>query len=459
MRYVSTRGGIEPITFCDAVVTGLAPDGGLLLPETIPDLSEHLGDWSALPYEALALEVMRPFVDLSDGEMNDLVRRSYAAFSNPEVAPVVEVGGIHLAELFHGPTLAFKDVALQFLGNLFELILQKRGGVLNVLGATSGDTGSAAIHAVKGRQSMKIFVMHPHGKISRTQELQMTTVPDGNVFNIAIEGSFDDCQAIAKTIFRDLPFKERYSLGSVNSINWARVLAQVVYYFYGVFRVMERTGRKNVSVCVPTGNFGNIFAAYVAVRMGLPVRRLVLATNSNNILSRFFTSGIYKRGTVSETLSPSMDIQVASNFERYLYYRMGEEPARLTELMDGFSGTGQLRVDPLDDGVVDPLFHADSASDEEVLGTISRFSSEHGYLLDPHTAVGVCVARKLAEKDEALLCIGTAHPAKFGDAIRRATGEDAGHHPVIDALQDLPARCEVLPASAETVKDYIIAHA
>jgi len=438
---------------------GLAPDGGLLLPESIPNVSGSLDEWRSLAYEPLALEVMRPFVDLPDEQVEELLRRSYATFAHPEVAPVNDVGDIHIAELFHGPTLAFKDVALQFLGNLFELIIQKQGGRLNVLGATSGDTGSAAIHGVKGRRSMKIFVMHPHGRISRTQELQMTSVPDDNVFNIAIEGSFDDCQAIAKALFRQLDFKKDYSLGSVNSINWARVMPQVVYYFYGVFRVMERTGRESVSVCVPTGNFGNIFAAYVAVRMGLPVRRLILATNTNNILSVFFATGEYRKGTVRETLSPSMDIQVASNFERYLYYRMGEDPSRLAELMTRFSETGELHVEPMEGGIVDPLFHADSADDEEVLRTIGHFYSKHGTLLDPHTAVGVSVARRARAKDEAVLCIGTAHPAKFGDAIRKATGEDAAHHPIIDALQDLPTRCEILPASTEAVRDHIIAHA
>lgn len=459
MRYISTRGGIEPVGFCDAVTMGLAADGGLLLPESIPDVSGSLEAWRSLAYEPLAMEIMRPFVDLSGEQVKDLLQRSYAPFAHPEIAPVIDVGGIHIAELFHGPTLAFKDIALQFLGNLFEFILRERGGRLTILGATSGDTGSAAIHGVKGRRAMKIFVMHPHGRISRTQELQMTSVPDDNVFNIAIEGSFDDCQAIAKAIFRQPDFKKQYSLGSVNSINWARVLAQVVYYFYGVFRVMERTGRESVSVCVPTGNFGNIFAAYVAVLMGLPVRRLVLATNTNNILSVFFATGEYRKGTVRETLSPSMDIQVASNFERYLYYRLGEDASRVATLMAEFAATGELHVEPMKAGGVDPLFQSGSAGDEEVLRTIGHFHSKHGVLLDPHTAVGVSVAREVCAEDEDVLCIGTAHPAKFAEAIRKATGEDAAHHPIIDALQDLPTRCEILPASMEAVRDHIIAHA
>ncbi|MBI2438815.1 MAG: threonine synthase, partial [Lentisphaerae bacterium] len=315
MNYISTRGGTQAVDFQTTVLTGLARDGGLFLPESIPDVCAELSAWAALDYGALAQEVMRRFTDLPASDLRTLISDSYAAFRHPQVAPVVAVDGVHILELFHGPTLAFKDIALHFLGRLFEYYLARSGRRLNILAATSGDTGSAAIAGVRGRAGLRIFVLYPQGRISPMQELQMTTVPDDNVFCMAVRGSFDDCQNIVKTIFRDLKFRDRYELGAVNSINWARLLAQIVYYFYGVFQVMARTGARAVQVAVPTGNFGDIFAGYLALRMGLPISRLILATNENDSLAGFFSSGIYRRGKVQATLSPSMDIQVASNFE------------------------------------------------------------------------------------------------------------------------------------------------
>jgi threonine synthase len=305
MHYISTRGETTPMTFQDAVMTGLAPDGGLLLPEEIPEVDEaELDAWRDLEYPQLAAAVMRPFVDLSDVVLEDLVERSYESFREPEVAPVVPVGPLYMLELFHGPTLAFKDVALQFLGNLFALILETRHQQLNIIAATSGDTGSAAIHGVRGKPNIRIFVMHPHGRTSPMQALQMTSVLDDNVHNLAVHGTFDDCQSMLKTVFSDAHFKRRYALGAVNSINWARILAQVVYYFHAAFRVMEQESVDRVRFCVPTGNFGDIFAGYIAARMGLPIDRLVLASNENDILFRFFDQGLYTRGEVSPTLSP-----------------------------------------------------------------------------------------------------------------------------------------------------------
>jgi threonine synthase len=460
MRYISTRGRTPAMTFSESVIEGLAPDGGLLLPERIPQVGDRLDRWRGLSYAALAVEVMRPFVDVPDGDLSRLAVRSYASFDHPEVAPVVRVGGVHVLELFHGPTLAFKDIALQFLGNVFEYVLAKRGGRLNIVGATSGDTGSAAIHGVRGRAGIRIFMMHPRGRVSRTQELQMTSVLDENVFNLGIEGSFDDCQGILKEIFRDVVFKGRHALGAVNSINWARVLAQVVYYFHAALRVQAETGAARVRFAVPTGNFGDIFAGYVAARMGLPVSLLVLATNSNDILCRFFSTGLYERGGVRQTLSPSMDIQVASNFERYLYYRLGEDPARVREAMDGFGRSGKLRVPTADGGPVDPGIAAASVGDEETLAAIREFHARHGYVLDPHTAVGVQAAQRFLAPDEPMICLGTAHPAKFGVAILRATGrDDVGRHPAIDRLEGLPTRCDALAADTDAVRDYIAARA
>ena len=436
---------------------GLARDGGLLLPEAIPDVTGNLGVWRDCSYQELAEAIMRLYVDLPKADLHDLVQRSYATFRDEQITPVVSVGGVHVLELFHGPTLAFKDVALQFLGNLFEYILQDRDQSLNILAATSGDTGSAAICGVRGRERIRIFVMHPHERVSAIQALQMTTVLDDNVFNLAVQGSFDDCQGIMKTIFGDLAFKDRHALGSVNSINWARLLAQVVYYFHAAFRVMERTGATRVRFAVPTGNFGDIFAGYVAAAMGLPIDRLVLATNENDILMRFFTTGEYRLGDVHKTLSPSMDIQVASNFERYLYYRTGSDAASLAAMMQGFGESRALHMTALADGRVDNLIVAGRGDTQATLETIKTFHEEHGYLLDPHTAVGVHVAQRHLDSEAPMICLATAHPAKFPDAIRWAIGQDLAHDPLIDALADKPTRCDVVPADVATVRRYMAA--
>ncbi len=451
--YSSTRGGIEPIDFQQAVMMGLASDGGLLLPMEIPAFSEsELARLKAMCYQDLAFEIMRPFVggSLSPRVLKDLIDRSYAAFRHAEVTPVVEVDGLHVLELFHGPTLAFKDVALQFLGNLFEHILEQTGDELNILGATSGDTGSAAIYGVRGKDRIRIFIMHPHNRVSPIQERQMTTVLDENVHNLAIDGTFDDGQRILKQIFADLEFKKKYRLGAVNSVNWARVLAQIVYYFYGAFRVCERTGANRVQVAVPTGNFGDIFAGYLARRMGAPVERLILAANDNDILARFFNTGVYERSEVVPTLSPSMDIQIASNFERYLYYRLNCDAAAVRKAMHDFAATGRMEVS----GGADD-FVAGSGTVEDTLAAIKRVYERTGYVLDPHTAVGVAVAERNALVDVPTLCLATAHPAKFPDAVHRATGRDVAHHPVIDGILELATRCERIAADEDAVKSLL----
>ncbi len=450
--YLSTRGRTRNVGFREAVLMGLATDGGLLLPAAIPAVQPLLAGWRALPYAALAREVMRPFIgdSLNERVFTDLVERSYATFTHPDVCPVVAVGPLHVVELFHGPTLAFKDVALQFLGNLFEHILGETGEVLNLLGATSGDTGSAAIAGVRGKANINVFIMHPHGKVSPIQERQMTTVLDDNVHNLAIEGTFDDGQRVLKAVFNDLPFKQRYRLGAVNSVNWVRVLAQIVYYFHAAFRVQERTGCRQVQVGVPTGNFGDIFAGYVAMRMGAPISRLVLATNENDILARFFNTGVYRQGPVQQTTSPSMDIQVASNFERYLYYRVGADPATVCTLMERFAATGALTV-----AGSDPAIAAGRGTTAETTDAIRRYYRQYGYLLDPHTAVGVAVAERFRRDDEPMVCLATAHPAKFPAAIQAALGEDVARHPRIAGLLDLPTRCTVLPATTAAVQEFI----
>lgn len=437
---------------------GMARDGGLLLPESIPDVGDRLAAWRGLPYPDLAFEILRLYVDVPDEVLRGWVDRSYQAFRHPDIIPVVPVGDLHILELFHGPTLAFKDVALQFLGWVFEHILNERGGRLNILGATSGDTGSAAIQGVRGREHIRIFMMHPDGKISDTQKRQMTSVLDPNVFNIAVQGTFDDCQSIMKALFADLAFKDRYVLGSVNSINVARLLAQIVYYFFAAFRVTDATGAEAVRFAVPTGNFGDVLAGYLAAKMGLPIRRLILATNENDILARFFAAGDYTCGAVHATLSPSMDIQVASNFERYLYFRVGEDAERLRTLMDSFARTGSLTLARPEDGHPDVLFASGVGNTEATLDTIRVFHERHGYLMDPHTAVGVSVALQNPEADVPTICLATAHPAKFSEAIRRAIGQDAAPHPLLDALKDRPTRCETLPASADAVRAHIMSH-
>ncbi|MCF7848635.1 MAG: threonine synthase [Kiritimatiellales bacterium] len=461
MKYISTRGRMAPIGFQDAVMTGLAPDGGLLLPEDLPIIGKELpdiGTLSKLSYQELAFEVISRFAtDIPADDLKKLINDSYSTFQPLEVTPLVEVGDFQILELFHGPTLAFKDVALQFLGNLFEYILERRGGELNILGATSGDTGSAAIHGVRGKPNINIFIMHPAGRTSPLQEKQMTSVLDDNVFNLAVDGTFDDCQNIMKTIFGEVDFKTKHSLGSVNSVNWARVLAQTVYYFYATFQTLEKTGAKSVQFSVPTGNFGDILAGYLAQKMGLPISKLILATNENDILSRFFNSGIYGMSEVVPTLSPSMDIQVASNFERYLYYKVGQNAEKLAALMDGFKDNGSLSVELNENGVVDDLFTAGRGDTASTLETIKKYHDQYGYVLDPHTAVGVHVAEKFQCLETPTICLATAHPAKFTQAIIDATGE-AVHHPTLDALADAETRCDSIINDVDVVKRYLVSH-
>lgn len=454
MRYVSTRGRTDPMPFQDAVLTGLAPDGGLLIPESIPDVSDRLEAWRDLSFPELALEIVSLFAgDIPREDLADIVRRSYATFDHEDVTPTVSVGDLHVLELFHGPTLAFKDVALQLLGNLFEYILRRRGETLNILGATSGDTGSAAIAGVRGHAGINIFIMFPRGRTSHVQELQMTTVPDGNVHTLSVSGSFDDCQAIMKSTFGDLPFKAAQHLGAVNSVNWARVLAQIVYYFHAALRVAP--DGEAVSFSVPTGNFGDIFAGWLAARMGLPIDRLILATNENDILARFFETGVYRRGDVSFTVSPSMDIQVASNFERFLYYRLDEDAEALRAAMEAFAETGELRLE--DDGAIDELIVARASDTEETLATIREAWETHEYLLDPHTAVGVAVGRAL-RTEAPLICLATAHPAKFPESVEKAVGEDIARHPRVEALKGLPTRSVEIEADEQAIKDFIVRH-
>jgi threonine synthase len=456
MKYISTRGNIEPVTFKDAVMMGLATDGGLLLPQSIPALGpDTLESWRPLPFRELAFRVISLFAtDIPEEDLARIINRSYDAFDNKEITPVVRENGVYILELFHGPTLAFKDVALQFLGNLFEYLLKERGERMNILGATSGDTGSAAIYGVRGKENINIFILHPHLKTSPVQALQMTTVLDANVHNIAVRGTFDDCQNIVKALFNDLPFKEKYSLGAVNSINWARVLAQVVYYFYAWFRVTD-AGGANIVFSVPTGNFGDIFAGHVARKMGLPIEKLLLATNENNILTRFVNAGDYSLGDVVQTVSPSMDIQVASNFERYLYYLFDEDPGRVRAAFAGLAQAGRLDFTDAELARVRGEFISRTVTEEETLAIIAHFQRETGYLLDPHTAVGVKAALECVADGATPVCLATAHPAKFGEAVRKATGIAPPFPAALAGIEKLPTRCAVLDADQAAIKALI----
>lgn len=461
ITYVSTRGLQAPLSFQDAVMTGLARDGGLLVPSSIPDVSGRLDDWRDLPYPELAFEIMRLFAtDIPEDDLRALVTRAYSTFTHPETAPVRRAGDLWILELFHGPTLAFKDIALQFLGQLYAYILERRDGRLNILAATSGDTGSAAICGVRGQSRVNIFVMHPHNRVSPLQERQMTSVTDPNVFNLAVDGSFDDCQSIMKALFNDLAFKDAHVLGSVNSVNWARILAQIVYYFYAAFRVQEETSAPAVQFAVPTGNFGDILAGWYAKQMGLPVRRLLLATNENDILARFFHTARYARGQVVPTVNPSMDIQVASNFERWLYYKLGRDPAAVRDRMETFAATGEMSIPRPASGPVDDQIQAGTSDTRRTLATIKKYYERHGVVLDPHAAAGVYVAEQYADLDDPIICLATAHPAKFPAAIEQAVGKPGlARHAVLDALAGLPTRCAVVPNDPAAVRDFLAANA
>lgn len=462
MQYISTRGGIAPLSFSQAVMMGLATDGGLLLPRNIPRIGmETFTSWKSLSYSELAFEIMSRFIDdIPSSDLRDIINRSYSTFSTPAVTPLAHHGPLHILELFHGPTLAFKDVALQFLGNTFEYLLEKQNGHLNIIGATSGDTGSAAIYGVRGKSRIKIFILHPYKRISPVQEKQMTSVLDDNVFNIAIEGTFDDGQAIVKSIFNDLDFKENHHLGAINSINWARVLAQVVYYVYSCIHVIGHEEDKTMDFSVPTGNFGDIFAGYIAKQL-LPegtIRRLVLATNENDILSRFVNDGDYSKAAVVATSSPSMDIQAASNFERYLFYLFDKNADRTKEAMESFAQVGTLELD----GFVDQIkrdFSASAVTAETVEQTIRTFKEEYDYTLDPHTAVGVHAALQHLQAGVPMICLATAHPAKFGEIVAKATGTEPEVPAAIQGLFDKEVRCERMAADQNTIKNYLRTHA
>jgi len=455
MRYLSTRGLAPLQSFIDMLLAGLAPDGGLYLPEAWPHFSAaEMAAFGTQPYaEAARIIIGRLTGDsFSNEDLAADIAAAYASFDDPRIAPLAEIGpDLYLLELFHGPTLAFKDIALQVLGRLFERALKKRGGRATVLAATSGDTGSAAIAALGGLANIEVFVLHPKGRISEVQRRQMTTAPFENVHNIALEGTFDDAQGIVKALFAESEFARAVNLTAVNSINFARIAAQSVYYFTAAVQL----GAPPVFV-VPTGNFGDVFAGEAAMRMGLAVEKLVVATNANDIMARALNEGVYTSGNAQPTLSPSMDIQVASNFERALFEASCRNVAWVREAMARFAASKSI---VLPDGVHTALrarYAARRSDDAQTLAAIARVHAETGRLIDPHTAVGVAVAYNLGEhKKVPVVVLSTAHPAKFPDAVRRATGQIPPAPPRLSEALNAPEKMDVLSADKDLVRAFI----
>ena len=462
MQYISTRGGAAPLDFRGVTLAGLAPDGGLYLPEAWPTLSaDEIADLASLDYAETAARILSPFVSdaLSMEELRGLTRAAYGRFSHAAVTPMKQLDERHfLLELFHGPTLAFKDVALQLLGLLFEKFLTGTDKNLTIVGATSGDTGSAAIDAVAGRAQLSIVMLHPNGRVSDVQRRQMTTVIADNVHNVAIDGSFDDAQAMVKRLFADQGVTSKITLSAVNSINWARLAAQVVYYFYSAVRL--GAPHRPVAFSVPTGNFGDVFAGYVAAKMGLPVARLVVATNVNDILHRALSAGDYSAGQVVPTATPSMDIQVSSNFERLLFDLGGRDGAALADQMRGFEATRAMRLTNAQFQGASALFTSARVDSDGMQSAIRWGWEAAGELIDPHTAVALAAARADGlDPAIPMVTLATAHPAKFRDAVERATGQRPSLPARVGHLFDREERCTNLPGDYDAVRDFVLSHA
>ncbi|MFC5469367.1 threonine synthase [Cohnella suwonensis] len=448
MKYISTRGRVAPIGFIDMFLMGLGEDGGLIVPETIPTVSqERLESWSGLSFQHLMFEIVSLYAngEIPDADLKKLIQDSYAGFTSPDVLPLTTLNdSLSVMELFHGPTFAFKDVALQLMGNLYAYVAKQRNEIINILGATSGDTGASAISSVRGKDGIRICILHPNGKVSRVQELQMTTVQDDNVLNLSVNGNFDDCQGIIKELFADLPFKSKYHLRAINSINFVRILAQSVYYFYAYLQLPKEKRANGVSFSIPTGNFGNIFSGMLAKKMGVPINQLLLATNENNILERFIREGVYKPEGFRMTHSPSMDIQVASNFERYLYYFLGEDAVEVSARMERFKSEGRLTFLPEEVARIQRDLSAYGVGNDECLQTIRSYKDEYGYLLDPHSACGIAAYERAGAPDAGtFVSLATAHPAKFDEAIR-LLGIEQQFPERIQELFDKPQRQTVV---------------
>ncbi len=460
MLYVSTRGEAPAISFNDALLAGLARDGGLYVPERWPELSrETIAGFRGKSYAQVAFEVIRPFVagSFKESDLSRLINEAYATFDSPAVAPLVKLGDEHLCELFHGPTLAFKDVAMQLLARLMDHVLAERGERVTIVGATSGDTGGAAVEAFRGRERADMIILFPEGRVSDVQRRMMTTATEENIHAVAIDGTFDDCQAIVKALFNDHAFRDRVRMSGVNSINWARIVAQTVYYFTAA--VALGAPDKRVRFAVPTGNFGDVFAGYVAAQMGLPIERLIVATNVNDILTRTLASGDYEPRSVVPTASPAMDIQVSSNFERLLFDASGRNAPAIKAMMEGLAKDRRFSLPADVLANIRKLFAAARTDEAETVETIKSVYATRDYVLDPHTAVGVHVARKLkGEGSGPMIALSTAHPAKFSEAVEAATGVRPKLPPRFADLLDRRERIARLPANTEAVARFVAEH-
>ena len=460
MRYVSTRGGAAPQRFTDILLEGLAPDGGLYVPETYP--KADLPSWRSLPYPQLAFQILSKFID-DIPELESLVKQAYSPrrFGSEDTTPLKTLErGLHLLALANGPTLAFKDIALQLLGELFEYVLSKKGESLNILGATSGDTGSAAEYAMRGKRGIRVFMLSPHKRMTAFQSAQMYALQDANIHNLAVKGVFDDCQDVVKKVNADAAFKAQHRIGAVNSINWARVAAQVVYYFKGYFAA-TKDDREPVAFAVPSGNFGNVYAGYVARRMGLPIKHLILASNENDVLDEFFRTGKYRvKRKVKHTTSPSMDISKASNFERYVFDLVEREPARVKDLWRRLEAEGEfdLSHSPFWPRVAQTGFVSGKSTHSDRISTIRAVFEKYRVMIDPHTADGVKVGLGFRELGVPLICLETALPVKFAATLREALGREPQRPAEFRDLERLPQRFTLIEPDADAVKRYIASH-
>ena len=454
MNYFSTRDKSLKFSFKDIFLRGLAPGGGLFLPSEIKKFNQvELNDLSTLSYKELATEIIFNFCkdEVSKNELKSLIQKSYNNFKNEEVVNLKKLGDINLLELYNGPTLAFKDIAMQVIGNLYEHLKVAKEKSVNIVVATSGDTGSAAIAALNNRENINLFVLHPHNKISSTQRKIMTTIGGSNIYNIAVKGSFDDCQKIVKELFNDDDFRLKINMSGVNSINWSRIVCQIVYYFYSYFRLKKN----NISFSVPTGNFGDIYAGYIAKKMGLPINKLIVATNENDILERVISTGEYKPEKVKPSISPSMDIQVASNFERLLFYVVGQDDKKVSLLMDNLNKKGFFKLDQNEIQEIKKDFEAVKIDDETTRLIIKNINDEFKFIIDPHTATGIGAARQVKGLEN-IVVIGTAHPFKFSDTVQSVTGINLEAPPHLKINIDKKEKFDIIKNSNSEAKDYIL---
>ena len=454
MEYISTRNKNLNFGFKDVFLRGLAPDGGLFIPKNIKTYNEsELKDFSKMSYVELATEIISNFCspELEKNKLNKLINKSYKNFKTKNVVEIKKIGDINLVELYHGPTLAFKDIAMQVIGNMYDELQVSPNKKINIVVATSGDTGSAAISALNDKKNINVFVLHPHNKISNIQRKIMTTIGSNNIYNIAIKGTFDDCQKIVKDMFSENSFREKINMSAVNSINWARIVCQVVYYFYSSFKFQE----KKINFSVPTGNFGDIYAGYVAKKMGLPIKKLIVATNENDILQRVINSGDYKPSKVKPSLSPSMDVQISSNFERLLFDVLNQDDKKVSNLMSNLLSKGSFKLSSEEVNIIKKDFCAEKTSDQETLEIIKNFSDKYNFILDPHTATAVGAAKKINDDSENLI-LSTAHPYKFLETIKMATSKEIKIPSQLSNTLDKKEKYDILENNLLKVKNYIL---